>query len=405
MTDLPAEVAVLIVGAGPAGLAAAAELRARGIGPLLVIERDRDAGGVPRFCGHSPYGFREFRRPMFGPAYAKALVDQARRSGATIATGVMATALLPGPKVAVTSDAGTTEIAARAVLLATGVRETSRAARLIGGTKPRGVLSTGALQSMVYGAGQRPFRRPVILGTELVAFSAVLTSLHAGARPVMMVESGERVTARRPAALMPGALGIPLRLGTRVAAVEGRDRVEAVVLETPDGPAHIPADGLVVTGGFTPESTLLHGGLLQSDPGSGGPVIDTSGRCSEPGYYAAGNLLRPVETAGWCWSEGRRVARAIADDLTGTAQSATSTVTVSGDALRFALPQRIAPGDPVLDHLQIRMSHAARGRLSLRIDGQEIAGRTLSALPERRYSLPLPPPGRDAEVTFEESRP
>lgn len=402
MADLPREADVVIVGAGPAGLSAATELRRTGVGRVLVLDRDAEPGGVPRHCGHSPYGLREFSRPMLGPSYARALVAQAQAAGTEIISGTTVTALREGPHLSVTSNEGTGEIAARLVLLATGIRETSRAGRLIGGTKPGGVMTTGALQGFVYGAGSRPFRRPVILGTELVAFSAILTCRHAGMRPVAMIEAGVRITARRPAHLLPRLLGIPLLLDTELVAVEGRDRVEAVLLRSSAGETRVETDGVIVTGRFRPEATLVRESHLTFDPATGGPEIDEYGRTSDPAIFAAGNLLRPVETAGWCWQEGRAVARAMTRALEGRLPApATRRMALSGE-LAWTVPQRIAGGDaPALDRLQLRAARAGQGRLSLRADGHEIAGRTLAALPERRLLLPLPSASCEAEVALE----
>ena len=179
--SLPDHTDVLIIGGGPAGLAAATVLAANH--RVTVLEREQNAGGIPRHCGHYPFGLREFHRLMKGPDYARALVGRASGAGVQIFTGVDVVRLLPGPSVIVTSNDGLAEIKARRVLVATGVRESSRAQRLIGGEKPGGVLSTGALQGLVYLEGKRPFRRPVILGTELVSFSAIMTCDHAGIRP------------------------------------------------------------------------------------------------------------------------------------------------------------------------------------------------------------------------------
>jgi 2-polyprenyl-6-methoxyphenol hydroxylase-like FAD-dependent oxidoreductase len=156
----------LIVGCGPAGLAAV-ELRARGVVSVTVLDREAQAGGIPRHCAHSPYGLRELRRIMSGPVYAARLVARARAAGVAIHTGVTVTAVHQGPRLSLSTAGGLREITARQVLLCTGTRESSRAARLIGGAKPGGVISTGALQAMVHLHGLQPFRRPVVLGTEL----------------------------------------------------------------------------------------------------------------------------------------------------------------------------------------------------------------------------------------------
>jgi NADPH-dependent 2,4-dienoyl-CoA reductase/sulfur reductase-like enzyme len=169
LPDLPDACDVAVVGAGPAGLGAATALRAAGVERVLVIEREAAAGGTPRHCGHYPFGLREFRRLLRGPDYAARLVAAAKAAGVAILTSVTVLGVEAGPVLSLGTEAGVRRLAARRVVLATGVRETSRAARLIGGTKPGGVLSTGALQGLVYLNGQAPFRRPVILGTELVS--------------------------------------------------------------------------------------------------------------------------------------------------------------------------------------------------------------------------------------------
>jgi NADPH-dependent 2,4-dienoyl-CoA reductase/sulfur reductase-like enzyme len=256
---------VAVVGAGPAGLAAATELARQGV-DVLLLERNVEAGGIPRHCGHPPFGMREFGRVLRGPEYARRLVARAREAGVRVLAPASVVALLPGGELAVTSDAGAGRLRARAVLLATGVRETTRASRLIGGTKPAGVMNTGALQGLVYLAGQVPFRRPVILGSELVSYSALLTCRHAGIRPVAMVEPGPRPLAWRWSPLLPRVLGIPCHFDTRVEAVVGTQRVEAVVLHRAGRTWHQEADGLILSGGFTPEASLLESSHLAVDP-------------------------------------------------------------------------------------------------------------------------------------------
>ncbi len=410
--DLSDHCDVAIVGGGPAGLAAACALRKAGVASVVVLEREAEAGGIPRHCGHFPFGMREFRRVLRGPDYAARLVARATNAGVDLRTSVTVTALHPGGRLSLATPDGVGELTARRVLLCTGVREKSRAARLIGGEKPGGVLSTGALQGMVYLKQQKPFERPVILGTELVSFSALLTCRHMAIRPVAMVEPNDRVTARWPARLLPKLQRIPLLLGTQLTAIHGKTRVTGVDIVGPDGNArHIETDGVIISGSFLPEAALLRAGHLEVDPASGGPDIDQFGRCSDPAYFAAGNLLRAVETAGWSWAEGHRAGRTIAHDLKkGLPEPKQGLhVVVRSEALKYALPQRMAykSSSPwSAKALQLRVTRPVDGRLSLRIDDKEIWSKKLSALPERRLTLPASklPAGRQgvAELFLEE---
>jgi len=400
--SLPGEIDVIVIGSGPAGLGAATELAS--VARVLVLDRETEAGGIPRHCGHFPFGLREFHRLMRGPDYARALVARAEASGVRIATGVNVVKLHPGPRVTVTSDQGPHEIGAKLVLIATGVRETSRAQRLIGGEKPAGVLSTGALQGLVYLEGKRPFRRPIILGTELVSFSAIMTCLHAGIRPVAMIEPGPRITARRPAIVYPWLKRVPVHLSTNIRRIEGREHVERVVLAGPEGESTLAADGVIVTGRFRPEATLLEGSHLERDPATGGPVIDNFGRCSDPSYFAAGNVLRPVETAGWSWAEGVAIGKTMRAGLQGKLPDiARHHVTTTGDAIGWVLPQTVrAPENAAFDRFQMRVNRPVRGRLSLRVAGSEYASRSIVSRPERRITLPLPPADGPVEILLEE---
>ncbi|MFD1796230.1 pyridine nucleotide-disulfide oxidoreductase [Paracoccus aurantiacus] len=384
---------VAIIGAGPAGLAAAAELGRLGAGRVVVIERDAVPGGIPRHCGHSPFGMREFRRIMGGSAYAARLAHEARAAGAEILCSMSATALFDGPLLELSGPEGRFMLDARCVLLATGTRESSRIQRMIGGTKPGGVMPTGALQGIVHLNHQIPFRRPVILGTELVSFSALLTCRQAGARPAAMIEAGPAILARAPAALLPRVMGVPVHLDTRIAAIHGRDRVAGVTLDTPRGMTDLDCDGVVLTGAFRSEAALLAAAGAPRDAGTSGPVIDSFGRCFAPGYFAAGNLLRPVETAGACWAEGKRAARAIHAFLGGALPDPASAhpVQIASDAIRYALPQLLlAPGPGSHDQLQLRVSRPVRGMLQLRQGETILASRHINARPERRVMLPLP---------------
>jgi thioredoxin reductase len=401
--SVPSTCDVAIIGAGPAGLAAACALREAGVGVVVVLDREPEAGGIPRHCGHYPFGLREFHRLLKGPELARRLVAKAVQSGAVICTGVTVAALRPGPELVVTGSSGIRTLRARRVILATGVRETSRAGRLIGGTKPGGILPTGALQGLVYLEGRRPFSRPVILGTELVSFSALLTCRHAGIKPVAMIEQQSRPTAWKVAPLLPRLLGIPVLFNTTVRAIWGRDRVSGVEVETAGERRTIEADGVIVSGQFRPESSLLDESPVVRDPGTLGPQVDQYGRCSAAGYFAAGNVLRPVETAGWSWQEGCRLGAAVAQDLAAALPpfSPQQDVTLVCDhpALRYVMPQRVTPfslhkGTGLVE-LQVRVRRPVNGVLSLVLledgatQGRVLWEQTLKALPERRILVPL----------------
>ncbi len=378
---------VTIVGAGPAGLTAARHLAEAGLRDVLVLERNPEPGGLPRFCDHFGWGMLDLHRFLTGPTYAKALVTAAQ--GAEIRANCTVTALQPGGKLLVSTPSGMATIESRFVLLATGIRETPRGARLVAGTRPWGVTTTGALQEMLQ-AGQIPFRRPVICGSELVAFSALLTARKAGIRPVALLEAGPRITARRPADWIARyGFGVPVRTGTKLLEIKGIDRVAAVVVER-DGKTEVLAcDGVVFSGKFTPEAWLARTGGLAMDAGTGGPVTDNVFRCSDPAFLAAGNLLRPVEHSGVAAREGAGAAAAILRALAGGLPPADAAVAVTaGGALRYVYPQRLLPESGVI-RLFGRAAQAHRGQLRVFADGRILSSRRVAVLPERRIVIPV----------------
>lgn len=383
---------VAVVGGGPAGLAAASAARRAGAKRVIVLDREVAAGGIPRHCNHSPFGMREFNRVCFGPAYARRLVDQAQRDGVEIRTRVTVVDLKPGGMLVLATPQGTQELKARRVVLAMGARETPREQRLVSGDRCLGILTTGALQCFTHLEGLLPFRRPVIVGTELVAFSAIITARMAGIRPVAMLEPNVRTTARWPCSLLPRLTGIDLVLGARLLEIIGRERVEAVNVATPEGERRIACDGVLFTGEFVPAAELIRQSHLAFDTASGGPVVDQFGRCSDPAYFATGNVLRPVETAGWCWAEGNRVGRDAALDLVHPLPHGETVFTVvGGKAIKFVVPQRLLPDalDRGLGALQLRVDRPVKGHLKLTVEGMTPRTCRISARPERRILFPL----------------
>jgi len=393
---------VAIVGAGPAGLACAIRLRQLGVKAVLLIEREAAAGGIPRHCGHSPFGMREFHRLLSGPAYARRLVQQASDLGVELLLNTTVVKLEEGGRLILSTPAGEQQLQAGKIVICTGNRETPRSARLVSGTRPMGIITTGALQSMVYLKKRLPFRQPLIVGSEMVSFSALLTCRHARIKPVAMVDSSSRVSAFRWAALLPRVLAVPLLLNHSLKSINGGQRVESVDIEDHrEQVKTLPCDGVVFSGRFVAESSLARLSHLHIDRRSGGPVVDQYGRCSDPDYFAGGNLLHPVDTAGWCWSEGRRLATFVHAGLHGDLPPTLRLLeieTASAD-IRYFTPQRIAiphnashlaPLGDASPGLQLRFNHASRGELRLRAGEVVVASRHLKARAETRQLLELP---------------
>jgi thioredoxin reductase len=383
---------VAIVGGGPSGLSAARALKDGGVKDVVVIEREQEAGGIPRHCGHTGYGLREFRRLMTGPAYARRLVAEAR--DVEIRTGTTVLSLGPEGHIDLVGPRGRETLHAGRVLVAVGARETPRSARLIAGARPWGVMNTGTLQHFAYLTRIRPFRRAVIVGTELVSFSALLTLRHAGIDAVAMIEEGPRIVARRPGDWVARLLfDVPVLVATRVVSVEGGATVTGIVLERGGEQFRLPCDGIVVSGRFTPETALLKGGPIALDGGTRGPAVDQHWRTTDPRVFAAGNLLHPIETAGVAWAEGRAAAAAILADRAGRLPPGPGAPIVTGGALRYLYPQRIVAGGPAPDRLMFRAraAEAARGALAIEAGGRTVWARDVRVLPERRIVLPPEP--------------
>jgi thioredoxin reductase len=311
---------VLIVGAGPAGLAAAIELRRRGAGRVLVVDREQQPGGVPRHSAHTGYGLRDLRRLMTGPAYARRYARAAAQAGAEIRTGATVTGWAGPRRAVITSPAGIETVDATAVLLATGCRERPRAARLVPGTRPAGVLTTGELQQRVYLGGQRLPGRALIVGAEHVSFSALVTLAHAGAEVVALVTDQPRQQSYAAFGLGAAAIWrVPVWTRSVVRRVSGRDQLTGVeVADLRTGAVRFVAcETLVFTGDWIPDHELARLAGLSMDPGTRGPVVDTALETSVPGVFAAGNLIHAAETADVAALSGRHAAGHIAAAVTG----------------------------------------------------------------------------------------
>lgn len=338
------EVDVLIVGAGPAGLAAAARLAAAGVGRVEVLDREPEPGGVPRHCPHGGYG--TLLRPLTGPAYARLLVGAAGQAGATVRPGVTALDWAGPLSLRTVSPDGPETLTARAVVLATGARERPRAARLVPGTRPAGVHTTGELQRAVHLHGQDIGTRALVVGAEDVSYAAAGTVRAAGATVVaMLTEHTRPQTAAARAADFRLRQGVPLLTGTTVAELLGHGRLSGVRVRHLDGrTAVLPCDTVVFTGDFVPDHELARRARLVLDPGTRGPAVDGTLRTSRPGVFAAGSLLHPAESAATATREGVHAAGAVLAHLSGTERPPGVPLSVA-PPLRWIAPNRVTPSD------------------------------------------------------------
>jgi thioredoxin reductase len=388
---------VLIVGAGPAGLAAAIELRRLGVHRVLVADREPAAGGVPRHSAHTGYGLRDLHRVMTGPAYARHYARLALRAGAEVLTGTTVTGWDDPCYVSMTSAAGIETVSAGAILLATGCRERPRPARLVPGSRPPGVMTTGELQQRVYLHGQRRPGRALVVGAEHVSYSAMVTLAHAGAEVVALVTDEPRPQSY--AAFRLGAAvrwRVPVWTHTAVTGLSGRDRLTGAELtDLRTGAARpVPCDTVVFTGDWIPDHELARLAGLDMDAGSRGPVVDTTLATSVPGVYAAGNLVHAAETADVAALGGRHAARQIAAGL-GRGRAAPAggpAVPVLVEApLAWISPSAIRdPGTlPPRGRFVLRATEfRPRARLTVSQDGRTLATARLGLRPARSLTLP-----------------
>ncbi|TCW15043.1 pyridine nucleotide-disulfide oxidoreductase [Raoultella sp. BIGb0138] len=384
---------VFVIGGGPAGIAAAVALKRQNVGRVIVLEREPEVGGIPRHCGHSPFGMREFGRVLQGSEYARRLAQLAEAHNVEVMANTTVVSIEPNATLVVSTAEGIRQLQARRIIMATGVRESPRSALLVSGDRPTGIMNTGALQSWVYLRGLQPFKRPLIVGTELVSLSALLTCRHAGIKPVAMVESHGRPTTRRPFMLLPRLLGVPVNYQCEIMHIDGVKRVESVRIRQRGVERDISCDGVLFTGQFIPDSALIRASHLRLDPATGGPEIDQFGRCSDPTYYATGNMLRALETAGWSFREGKLVGEMVASDLAAKKAAPPADIALqSGDeAIKWLVPQRIVSRDigQGIDRLQLRVLKPVQGELQLIQQGQILWQKKRSLLPERRILIPL----------------
>jgi thioredoxin reductase len=302
---------VVIIGGGPAGLATALALHERGVKDVVVLERETEAGGIPRHCGHKGFGLYRNVGWLTGPKLAAQLRQMSAGLDVRTATTVLEFNMRGNMRVH--SAAGVVEMSADKIILATGTRETSRAARLIGGNKLSGVMSSSEFQQRVYLHGERPCKQPVIIGGEWVSYSNLMTCRHLQIRAVAVIDVPFSTPHNAPKYFAWGArlfFQTPTIRNSKLLSIHGHKKVEAIEILQGEKTRVIECDSVIVSGQHRSENALFAQSFLEREGHA--PKVTEIFRTSRPTVFAVGNVLDGLETAGMCMKRGQELAKLIA---------------------------------------------------------------------------------------------
>jgi thioredoxin reductase len=390
---------VLIVGAGPAGLAAAHALARQGIGGILVIDRDDEPGGLPRYCHHPGFGLEYARWPYTGPGFVKQLLRDLEGRDVRIACRTTLISLREGPEAELVSPAlGLRRMRPQAVIIATGIRESNRGNLAVPGDRAEtGIMTTGQLQQIVARKVALPkhMKSVLVVGTEHVAFSAIWTARKAGLRVTTMIGQEDRIMSFAPLGTLARFFGTTTVTGSSIREIEAKGgAVVAAIVDMPQGARRLATDGIIFTANWIPETAALAGGPVVLDSRTAGPRIDQTMRTSSRGIFAAGNVLHGVESSGWCANEGRHAGEMAARFLRGEIGGACSGAILElAPEIDFVVPQ-MCSGEataPSAIPFNVRMkSDVAGRRLALKAGDDTVCFGTRRRLLRKRRILLTP---------------
>ena len=292
---------IVIIGGGPAGLAAAVSAKRNGIDSILILERDKELGGILNQCIHNGFGLHTFKEELTGPEYAQRFIDQAKELEIEYRLNTMVMDISHEKVVtAMNREEGLFEIQAKAVILAMGCRERSRGALNIPGYRPAGIYSAGTAQRLVNMEGLMPGREVVILGSGDIGLIMARRMTFEGAKVKVVAElmpySGG---LKRNIVQCLDDYGIPLKLSHTVVDIKGKERLEGVTLaEVDQNGKPIPGteeeyscDTLLLSVGLIPENELSRGMGVEMSRVTSGPVVNESLETNIEGVFACGNVL------------------------------------------------------------------------------------------------------------------
>lgn len=340
---------VAVIGAGPAGLAAAIAARENGADSVIILDREPHAGGILGQCIHSGFGLHIFGEELTGPEYAARFTDKADELNIPIMTDTMVLDISSQLNItAVGKKTGLIDMTANAVVLAMGCRERSVGALMIPGTRPAGVMTAGTAQHFVNIEGYMPGRQIVILGSGDIGLIMARRMTLEGANVKMVLEimpySGG---LKRNIVQCLDDFNIPLLLSHTVTKLHGKKRLEGVSVAEVDGrkpipgtERFVPCDTLLLSVGLIPENELSRQTGVVMDDVTGGPSVDSNMQTSVPGIFACGNALQVHDLVDYVTQEaymaGKSAARYVRRGL-----SAAGFAAFAGNGVRYVVPQRL----------------------------------------------------------------
>ena len=344
---------LVIIGGGPAGLAAAVAARESGIEDILILERDTELGGILNQCIHSGFGLHTFQEELTGPEYAQRYIQKVRDLAIPCLLDTMVLEITPERVVtAVNTREGLFQLQAGAVILAMGCRERARGSLNIPGFRPAGIYSAGTAQRLVNIEGFMPGKEVVILGSGdiglIMARRMTLEGAHVQVVAELMPYSGG---LKRNIVQCLDDFGIPLKLSHTVVDIQGRERLTGVTLAQvdenrrpiPGTEEHYDCDTLLLSCGLIPENELSRGAGVELSPVTNGPVVDESLETNIPGVFACGNVLHVHDLVDFVSQEAQQAGRRAARFLQKGEERGKAIRLTAGKGVRYTVPARVDP--------------------------------------------------------------
>lgn len=343
---------VVIIGGGPAGLAAAIQAREEGIKNILILERDEELGGILRQCIHNGFGLHLFKEQLTGPEYAQRFIDKIIGYNIEYKCDTMVLEVSPGKKItAVNPTDGLFEIQANAIILAMGCRERTRGALNIPGTRPAGVFSAGSAQRFINMEGYKIGNKVVILGSGDIGLIMARRLTLEGAQVKMVLELMPYSSGlKRNIVQCLDDFGIPLLLNTTVVKIHGKDRVEGVTIAkvdenrkpVPDTFEYIECDTLLLSVGLIPENELSRNAGIDLDEVTAGPIVNESMETSLEGIFACGNVVHVHDLVDYVSMESHLAGKAASKYVKGLLRKDGRVIRTKGrNGVKYIVPQYI----------------------------------------------------------------